>query len=231
MNLKKNLLKTFVLLVVSSVAFAQTVTLENVCSKLAEHPNMKGDFSQVKTIKKVNRSLKSSGKFIFSLDGIMWKTEKPFPSSIVVGMTSIVQTMPDGSKNVIDASSNQIFGSIATTLSSIFSGNIVGLQSNFDVSFSMNGTEWTAELLPKDDAVLMILKKLTVSGTYSFPLCPTSPLMMPTWASPTWTPPPDSKIHISSCPLSASVATAKGHLRQSLFKTELLKCPPNFIPF
>mgnify|MGYP003556408619 FL=1 len=125
MNLKKNLLKTFVLLVVSSVAFAQTVTLENVCSKLAEHPNMKGDFSQVKTIKKVNRSLKSSGKFIFSLDGIMWKTEKPFPSSIVVGMTSIVQTMPDGSKNVIDASSNQIFGSIATTLSSIFSGNIL----------------------------------------------------------------------------------------------------------
>lgn len=167
MNLKKNLLKTFVLLVVSSVAFAQTVTLENVCSKLAEHPNMKGDFSQVKTIKKVNRSLKSSGKFIFSLDGIMWKTEKPFPSSIVVGMTSIVQTMPDGSKNVIDASSNQIFGSIATTLSSIFSGNIVGLQSNFDVSFSMNGNAWTAELLPKDDAVLMILKKLTVSGTYT----------------------------------------------------------------
>lgn len=65
----------------------------------------------------------------------------------------------------------------------------------------------------------------------SFPLCPTSPLMMPTWASPTWTPPPDSKIHISSCPLSASVVTAKGHLRQSLFKTELLKCPPNFVPF
>ena len=88
-------------------------------------------------------------------------------SSIVVGMTSIVQTMPDGSKNVIDASSNQIFGSIATTLSSIFSGNIVGLQSNFDVSFSMNGNVWTAELLPKDEAVLMILKKLTVSGTYS----------------------------------------------------------------
>ena len=88
----------------------------------------------------------------------MWKTEKPFPSSIVVGMTSIVQTMPDGSKNVIDASSNQIFGSIATTLSSIFSGNIVGLQSNFDVNFSMNGNAWTAELLPKDEAVLMILK-------------------------------------------------------------------------
>ena len=52
MNLKKNLLKTFVLLVVSSVVFAQTVTLENVCSKLAEHPNMKGDFSQIKTIKR-----------------------------------------------------------------------------------------------------------------------------------------------------------------------------------
>ena len=167
MNCRKSLLITFMALFFSSVVFGQSFTLENVCSKLAEHPNMKGDFSQVKTIKKVNRSLKSSGKFIFSLDGIMWQTEKPFPSSIVVGMTSIVQTMPDGSKNIIDASSNQIFGSIATTLSSIFSGNIVGLQSNFDVNFSTNGNIWTAELTPKDDAVSMILKKLIVSGTYT----------------------------------------------------------------
>lgn len=153
-----------------SVIFASSLfaeTFDSVCKNLSKHPIMTGRFSQVKTISSVNRQMKSNGTFIFSLDGIMWKTEKPFPSSIVVGMTSIVQTMPDGSKNVIDASSNQIFGSIATTLSSIFSGNIVGLQSNFDVSFSMNGNVWTAELLPKDEAVLMILKKLTVSGTYS----------------------------------------------------------------
>ena len=54
-----------------------------------------------------------------------------------------------------------------------------------------------------------------------------SPLTTPTWVSPAWTPPPDSRSHISSCPLGASVGAAKGHLRQSLFKTERLRCPPN----
>lgn len=61
-------------------------------------------------------------------------------------------------------------------------------------------------------------------------MCPTPPLTVPTWASPAWTPPPDSKIHVSSCPLSASVGAAKGHLRQSSFKTELLRCPQTALP-
>ena len=48
MNCRKSLLITFMALFFSSVVFGQSFTLENVCSKLAEHPNMKGDFSQVR---------------------------------------------------------------------------------------------------------------------------------------------------------------------------------------
>lgn len=148
-------------------AAASAETFESVCSNLAKHPNMTGNFTQVKTIAAVNRQMKSSGTFIFSLDGIMWKTEKPFPSTMVVGMTSVIQTLANGKQNVIDASSNQVFTSISTTLSAMFSGDAETLKSNFNVDFSANGGTWKAVLSPKDESVLKILKSISISGTCS----------------------------------------------------------------
>lgn len=148
----------------SSVFAAGGMTFDTVCARLAQHPNTTGDFTQVKKIAAANRFLKSSGTFIFSLEGIMWKTEKPFPSALVVGMTSVIQTTPDGKKNVIDASSNQIFTSISTTLSSIFSGDTNKLYSNFNVDFSAAGSEWTAVLTPKDKTITAVMKSLTLGG-------------------------------------------------------------------
>ena len=160
-------MKKFILAVVSAFFLIVSVnaeTFESVCKNLSEHPNMTGNFSQIKTISAVNRSMKSSGTFIFSLDGIMWKTEKPFPSTMVVGMTSVKQTLANGKETVIDASSNQIFTSISTTLSAMFSGNSDVLQNNFDVDFSFSGSDWIAVLSPKDNMVKKILTSLSISG-------------------------------------------------------------------
>ena len=150
-----------------TAAFSQSISFDAVCKNLSSHPNMTGNFQQVKTIKAVNRSLKSSGTFIFSLEGIMWKTEKPFPSSLAVGKTSVIQTKADGSKTVIDASQNQIFASISGTLVSLFSGDLEGLKKSFDVNYSCDGSTWKAELLPFDSAVKSVLSSLVVSGNCS----------------------------------------------------------------
>ncbi len=161
-------MKKIILAVISAFFLIVSVnaeTFDSVCKNLAKHPNMTGNFSQVKTISAVNRSMKSNGTFIFSLDGIMWKTEKPFPSTMVVGMTSVKQTLANGKETVIDASSNQIFTSISTTLSAMFSGNAEVLQNNFDVNFSSSGSDWKAVLSPKDSMVKKILTSLTIGGT------------------------------------------------------------------
>lgn len=160
-------MKKIILAVISAfflTVSANAETFDSVCKNLSERPNMTGNFSQVKTISAVGRSMKSSGTFIFSLDGIMWKTEKPFPSTMVVGMTSVKQTLANGKETVIDASSNQIFTSISTTLNAMFSGNSEVLQNNFDVDFSFSGSDWKAVLLPKDNMVKKILKSLSISG-------------------------------------------------------------------
>lgn len=160
-------MKRSILAVISALFFISVVNAESfdsVCKKLALHPNMTGNFTQVKTISAVNRSMKSSGTFIFSLDGIMWKTEKPFPSTMIVGMTSVKQTLANGKETVIDASSNQIFTSISSTLSAMFSGNAAVLNENFNVTFTSSGSEWNAVLEPKDEVVKKILTSLLISG-------------------------------------------------------------------
>ena len=160
-------MKKIILAVISAfflIVSANAETFDSVCKNLSGRPNMTGNLSQVKTISAVGRSMKSSGTFIFSLDGIMWKTEKPFPSTMVVGMTSVKQTLANGKETVIDASSNQIFTSISTTLNAMFSGNSEVLQNNFDVDFSFSGSDWKAVLLPKDNMVKKILQSLSISG-------------------------------------------------------------------
>jgi hypothetical protein len=152
-------------MLISSSAFAADMTFDSVCAQLAQHPNTTGNFTQVKKISAVNRSLKSSGTFIFSLEGIMWKTEKPFPSSLVIGMTSVIQTTPDGKETVIDASNNQIFTSISTTLSAVFSGNTEKLYKSFNVDFSSAGNRWTAVLTPKDKTISAVMATLELGGS------------------------------------------------------------------
>lgn len=150
-----------------SALFLNAETFDSVCKKLSEHPNMTGNFTQIKHISTVNRDLKSSGTFIFSLEGIMWKTEKPFPSTLAVGMTSVIQTMANGKQVVIDASQNQIFTSISTTLSAVFGGDAEKIAENFNVSFSSSGSTWKAVLTPKDSMVAKILSSIQIGGTTS----------------------------------------------------------------
>lgn len=167
-RIKSLLAGLFLAAVCSTSIFAAGLSLDKVCNELAQHPNTTGDFVQTKTIKSTKRALKSSGNFIFSLDGIMWKTVKPFPSTLAVGRTSVIQTAADGKKTVIDASDNQIFASISSTLVAVFSNDVNELSKSFETKFTDNGNNsWELVLTPKDSTVASVLKNLTLSGTSS----------------------------------------------------------------
>ena len=64
----------------ATAAPASNFTLEGVCAKLSSKSNTTGSFTQTKNIKANGRALKSYGKFIICPLGILWQTEKPFPS-------------------------------------------------------------------------------------------------------------------------------------------------------
>ncbi len=147
---------------------SKPLTLETVCARLAEKPNTTGDFTQIKTLSANGRKLKSSGKYIFSQEGIMWKTEKPFPSSLILTKDTMVQISANGSKSVMNGKDNQIFSNISETLSSVFSGNAEALKKNFTCDFSeTDNNGWSLVLTPKDSTIASVMKTLTLSGEYN----------------------------------------------------------------
>lgn len=146
--------------------YAQSHTLESVCKSLASKANTTGDFTQTKTIQTNGRKLKSSGKYIISNLGIYWKTEKPFPSSLILTENAMIQISANGTKSVMSGNDNQIFANISGTLSSVFSGNVDELKKNFECKFEEVNGVWKIFLSPKDSTIASVMNSLVLSGNY-----------------------------------------------------------------
>lgn len=161
-------MKKFLSLLISTLFICNVFSadLKSVCDGLSKTPITKGDFTQIKTINAKGRTLKSSGKFIISLEGIMWKTLKPFPSNLIVTENAMIQIAADGKKNVMSASDNQIFQNISKTLRSVFAGDSKELENNFKVAFENkeNGL-WSVVLTPKDSTIAAVMQTLELSGS------------------------------------------------------------------
>lgn len=149
-------------------AAGSSLTLETVCAGLAANVNTTGEFTQTKTISAGGRQLKSMGKFIFCPLGIMWRTEKPFPSALILTPSDMIQVSGNGSRSVMSGQDNQIFANISQTLSSVFSGNAGELKKRFDCDFSAGADgAWSVTLVPKDATIASVMTSLTLRGRSS----------------------------------------------------------------
>lgn len=142
----------------------EALTLDEVCKNILGSSVTTGEFRQEKSAKALKRPLISSGDFIISKEGIVWKTKKPFSSTTVVSESSITKISADGKKSMIDAESNTVFMSVSAMLSSIFKGDKKALEENFFVSFEDNGETWLALLSPKDKTIKSAVSSITLSG-------------------------------------------------------------------
>lgn len=174
----KKVIALIPVMMIAFSAFAQ-VNLESVCSMLSRHPNTTGNFNQEKTLKNSSRTLKSNGNFIFSMDGIMWKTEKPFPSTLTITKNTMIQTGANGKKNVTDVSKNEVFKSVSSTLISVFSNDTEVLKKNFTVDFKDEGQgNWKIILTPKDATVAVMVSSIDLSGVVKNSSCDLMSIVM-----------------------------------------------------
>ncbi len=159
----------FLLVLVSPKALAQgeasSITLEEASQLLAQHPCTRGNFIQNKYIPSIGRTLTSSGRFLItSEEGIIWQTEKPYPSIMVVGMGHLSQGTSVDSMTRMDTSSNRLFVEFAKAISSAFSGNLQEINNTFQVNFIPNGSQWQLLLEPREKAVSQIVKSIQLQG-------------------------------------------------------------------
>lgn len=172
MNLSKKLFLSFVLLCTSIFLFAQSLTLNSVCNSLSKNAVTKGNFTQTKmvNIAKSSREFKSTGNFLFCEKGIVWNTEKPFPSTMIISPTKISQTNPGGETTIISSGNNLTLGLISSTLTGIFSGDISSLEKNFNIEFSADensaANSWKLNLFPKDENFSKAIDSIFISGNF-----------------------------------------------------------------
>jgi hypothetical protein len=138
---------------------------KTTCSRLAEHPFIKGTFEQEKTLNRLGRSIKSSGLFIIaSQQGMVWDTAKPFPSTLTLGKDYLIQSKPGGQKTLMSARGNETFIRMADVLSAVFSANSQLLLNNFEINYVGNTASWELGLSPRDRAIGTFAEKITMKG-------------------------------------------------------------------
>jgi len=143
---------------------------KTTCSRLAEHPVVRGNFEQEKILSRLNRTLKSSGNFIIAAGlGMLWDTVKPFPSTLTLGKDYIIQSRSGGQKTVLSAQGNETFLRMAEVISAIFSGNSRGLMDNFNIYYSPRVAaadyEWELGLIPRDTAIGVFAERIIMKGS------------------------------------------------------------------
>jgi hypothetical protein len=148
------------------------VRFDTVCAQLARRPYTKGIFVQTRTLSRQNRSLVSSGDFIVAADlGVVWITKSPVPSITALGRDYMIQSVPGGTGTRIDAAGNDIFISMADTISSLFTGNAQRLKTSFDNYYlevlTAGVRVWTVGLVPKDRTFRSYAQRIVIEGVAS----------------------------------------------------------------
>lgn len=145
---------------------APPATLEEVGRLLSRHPCTRGDFVQEKHLPAIRRTLSSSGTFLIAADrGIIWQTEKPYPSIMVVGASHVSQGPAAESLSRLDTGSNRLFLEFSQAISAAFSGDVQRIQDSFHVDFSVDGSNWSLQLEPKERAVAQLVSSILLRGS------------------------------------------------------------------
>ena len=131
--------------------------------------SMAGLFKQTKTVAGSPRSFVSTGKILIGSGlGIVWLTEKPYASILVVGKDVLIQKIRDGEAVHLDIANNPIYIQIATSLECVFSADFSKIASLFSTYLSGDATGWELLLVPKDKTVASFMTSITMAGSSTF---------------------------------------------------------------
>ena len=120
----------------------------------------RGEFTQTKKIPALKKPINSSGYFLYREgQGLLWVSEKPLPSSILVTETGVYELQKDGSFNVMKGGEQ-----MGTLLKAIIFNDWEPLGRYFDASFKGDQQHWCIGLDTKSVQVRSVLEAVKICG-------------------------------------------------------------------
>jgi hypothetical protein len=132
---------------------------------LAKPALMCGRFDQSKQLAGMKKPLASEGRFcVIAGKGVLWRTLKPFPSTLRLTRDEIVNYQGDRVAMRLDANTEPTVRVINNVLFSLLSGDLGQLDALFEGDGSADAHSWTVALKPRQAALEKAIGTIKLEG-------------------------------------------------------------------
>lgn len=135
--------------------------------RVAQVEVLRGQFEQEKRITGFKNPLRSQGRFVVARQkGVIWTTEKPFPSEMVITRDRILSRQRDGSQRVeVDGREQPALRSVNAMMFALVSGDVAALSSRFETRVqALPDNGWRLDLKPRSAALTKAFARIELSG-------------------------------------------------------------------
>jgi outer membrane lipoprotein-sorting protein len=132
---------------------------------LAKPALMCGRFDQTKQLAGMKKPLASEGRFcVIAGKGVLWRTLKPFPSTLRLTRDEIVNYQGDRVAMRLDAKTEPTVRMINNVLFSLLSGDLGQLDTLFDGDGTVEANSWNVALKPRQAALEKAIGTIKLEG-------------------------------------------------------------------
>jgi outer membrane lipoprotein-sorting protein len=141
------------------------VPVAKIQAMLAKPAIMCGRFDQTKQLAGMKKPLASEGRFcVVAGKGVLWRTLKPFPSTLRLTRDEIVNYQGDRVAMRLDAKTEPTVRVINNVLFSLLAGDLGQLDALFDGDGSVDANSWTVALKPRQAALEKAIGTIRLEG-------------------------------------------------------------------
>ncbi|MBI2397036.1 MAG: outer membrane lipoprotein carrier protein LolA [Xanthomonadales bacterium] len=153
------------LLLLAAAPLPAASELAEVAARIEQPQVLRGRFEQDKQVAGFRKPLHSSGRFVLArARGVLWSTEQPFASQLVLTGASL-SVESGGSTRNIDAADEPALAAIHAVLFDLLGGDIAKLQANFTiVAQLLDADRWRLQLQPKPGLFAQAFTRIELEG-------------------------------------------------------------------
>ncbi len=140
--------------------------LARIRSHLADAPVLRGEFEQRKTLKGFKHPLVSRGDyFVAKARGVVWRTQEPFASTLVLTRERLLARQPDGSvANRLDTAQEPGLRAVNEMLFALIAADLSALALRFRIDGEERAAGWKVTLVPRDATLVPWVKSIQLDG-------------------------------------------------------------------
>jgi hypothetical protein len=141
------------------------VPVARIQAMLAKPPVMCGRFDQSKQLAGMKKPLAAEGRFcVVAGKGVLWRTLKPFPSTLRLTRDEIVNYQGDRVAMRLDAKTEPTVRMINNVLFSLLAGDLAQLESLFEVDGTVDANSWSVSLKAREPALAKAIGTIKLEG-------------------------------------------------------------------